>query len=181
MSAILVGTAAKGSTAATAGLFGTAGAVTTAGVTSAGAIGLGVAGQTQQGRAVRADAQSQQNIANFNAQVQKREAAAKRQAAKFASKRQAEETARRKGSLEARLAAAGGLGSPVAADLVAELASEQDLENLIIGFEGEVAATRAESQAELDIVSGKAAKQRGRAKRTGAFVKAGTTLLKGFS
>jgi hypothetical protein len=159
------------------------GLVAGAGQFTAGAAltGLATAGILQSGEASAADAESRQNIANFNAQVQRQEAVAKRTATRFASKRQAKSAARTKGTLETRIAAAGGAGSPVAIDLAAEQASELELENLLIGFEGEVAATQAERQAELDIASGKIARKRGSNLQTASRIQAGTTLLKGFN
>lgn len=130
---------------------------------------------------IKADAKSRQNLANFNAQVQEQEATAKRQATKFASKRQAEKAARIKSSLKARIAAAGGTGSPVATDLAAEQASELELENLLLGFEGEVSAVQSERQAELDRAAGKIAVRRGKSQATAANIQFGTSLLKGFA
>ena len=128
----------------------------------------------------------------------KREAEAVRQKARFAQKRQAERGERIKSALVADIAAAGGLGSPVAADLAAEQAAELELENLLVGFEGEVLAGRAETQAELDRLQAKifgrrageieqvggitsrAFKQRAGRLRTAGFLGAGGTLLTGF-
>jgi hypothetical protein len=149
--------------------------------TTAVLTGVATAGILQAGEAAKADAESQQNIANFNAQVQEQEAVAKRTATKFASRRQAEEGARIKGAQATRIAAAGGTGSLVAEDLAAETASELELENLLLGFEGEVAATQAERQGRLDIASGKISAKRGRNLQTASRFQAGTTLLRGFA
>jgi hypothetical protein len=130
---------------------------------------------------IKADAKSRQNIANFNAQVQEQEATAKRQATKFAQGRQAKEAERIKGTQKVRIAAAGGTGSPVAEDLMAGQAAELELENILLGFEGEVAATQSERQAELDRKKGKIALRRGRNEARAANVKLGTTLLSGFA
>ncbi len=130
---------------------------------------------------IKVEAESRQNIANFNAAIQKREAEARRQRATFAQKRQARKGAQIKSTLTAELGAAGGIGTLVAADLAAEQAEELELENLLIGFEGEVAAERALSQAELDILSGKIAKQKGRSEALAANIRLGTTLLTGFA
>ena len=111
-------------------------------------------------KGIRAEGKSAQNIAEFNAAVQAQQATAERQRATFAQRRQAKRGAAIKSTLIAKLGAAGGIGSPVAADLVAEQASEIELENLLIGFEGETRARRAETQAELDILQGKLARQR---------------------
>ncbi len=178
--------------------------------------GIAVAGQIQAGRAAVAQTQAQaavagarteaeiaqarslQNIANYNALVMEREAEATRQRARFGQKRQAERGARVKSALVADIAAAGGLGSPVAADLAAEQAAELELENLLVGFEGEVLAGRAETQAELDRlqaqiygrrvgplrqigkITSRAFEQRARNLRTAALLGAGKTLLTGF-
>ncbi len=216
MAPVLLGTAAVGGTAATTGLFGTAGAfalaptlITTG--TAVGAIGglqASRSAATQaEAQAVRVGAQTEaqvtqlrsaQNLALFNAAVQRREAEAVRQRARFEGKRQAKRGARVKSALVAKIAAAGGLGSPVAADLAAEQAAELELENLRIGFEGEVLAGRAESQAELDRIQAKLfgrravtqrqiggltrqeLKQRAKNIKTAGFFGAGETLLTGF-
>lgn len=141
---------------------------------------MGAAGQLQAGRAEEAEAESARNMALYNAQVQEREAQAHRQKAAFEQRRQAGRGERVKSTLQAKLAAAGGLGSPVAADLAAEQAAELELENLLIGFEGEVGAQRALSRAELDRLQGRVARRRGKAAVTASRFKAGTTLLTGF-
>lgn len=132
---------------------------------------------------LRAEGKSAQNIANFNAAREKQEAAAERQRGAFASKRQAKRAAEIKSALTAKLATAGGLGSPVAADLVAEQAAELELENLLIGFEAETLARRSEERAKLDILQGKLAKQRGKSAARRANIQfgiQGATLLTGF-
>lgn len=145
-------------------------------------VGAGVkaAGALQKGRAAEAQAESARNIAEYNAAVQEREAQAIRQKGAFEQKQQAKRGARIKSALTARIAAAGGLGAPVAADLAAEQAAELELENLLIGYEAEVGARRALSQAELDRLSGRVARQRGKVAKRAARFEAGTTLLTGF-
>lgn len=188
MATLLVGAAATGlggiggiGTAATTGLFGSAGAFSLAQTAVTSGIALSAFGQYKQGQAAQAQAQSEQNIANYNAKIQQQEAAAKRTATRFESKRQAESAARTRSALKARTAAAGGIGSPVAIDLAAEQASELELENLLLGFEGETTATRAERQGQIDIASGGLSKQRGKAGKTAADIGIGTTLLTGFA
>ena len=126
--------------------------------------------------AARAEGKSAQNIANFNAAVAKQTAKAERLKGKFAQKRQAKRAAEIKSALTAKLGAAGGIGSPVAADLTAEQAAELELEGILIGFESEVAARRAETQAELDVLSGRFAKQRGKAAARSANIQFGVQL-----
>ena len=136
-------------------------------------------------KGLRTEGKSRQNIAEFSAQVAEQEAVAEKSKAAFAQKRQAKKGVAIQSALEAKLGQAGGIGSLVAGDLAAEQAAELELENLLIGFEGEVRATRALNQAELDRLSGKLAKQRGKTAARAANIKfgtqVGTTLLTGFA
>lgn len=127
-------------------------------------------------KSLRTQAKSAQNIANYQADVAEQEAKALRAKAAFEQRRQAERAERIKGSLLAKIAGAGGLGSPVAADLAAEQAAELELENLLIGYEGEVGAKRAESQAELDRLQGKLYRQKGKAAARQANIQFGMQL-----
>lgn len=114
-------------------------------------------------RAARVEGKSARNIANYNAAVMEQEAKAQRAKAGFEQVRQAERAARIKSTLRARLAASGALpdvGTPLL--LQEEQAAELELENLLIGYEGEVGARRAESQAILDRLQGRLAKLRGK-------------------
>lgn len=76
-----------------------------------------------------------------------------------------------------KIAGQGALGSEL---LEEEQAAELELEGLLIGYEGELEAQRALSQAELDRISGKMAIKRGKAAKKAAFIGAGATLLTGF-
>lgn len=134
-------------------------------------------------KGIRAEGKSAQNIANFNAAVAEQGAKAELQKAAFASKRQAKRAVETKSALTAKLAAGGGLGSPVAGDLVGAQAEELELENLLIGFEGEVAASKLESQATLDRLEGELARKRGKSAARAANIQFGVqvaTLLSGF-
>lgn len=142
--------------------------------------GVGVAAAVQAGKAAETEAESQRTLALFNARVQERRAEEERTRAKFAQQRQAEEAARAKSALRARIAKAGGLGSPVAEDLAAEEAEESDLENLLIGFEGEARARLALSQADIDRFNAKLARQRGKTAVRASRIQAGASLLQGF-
>lgn len=135
---------------------------------------MGVFEALSGAKGLRAEGRSAQNIANFNAEVAKQEARATREKAAFAQKRQAKRGVAVKSALVAKLGA--GLTSPVAADLIAEQAAELELENLLIGFEGEVAAGRAESQAELDRLQGRLARQRGKSAARRANIQFGTQI-----
>lgn len=102
--------------------------------------GLMAAGQLQQGRVAQAEAKSAQNIANYNAAVMEQEAKAIRAKGAFEKVRQVKEAARVKGRLRTKIAGMGALESGL---LEEEQAAELELENLLIGYEGETAARRA--------------------------------------
>jgi hypothetical protein len=139
------------------------------------------AGQIKAGQDAAVEGKSRQNIANYNAQVQRNESKAIEQRTAVAQRKQAEAAERRQSTLEAGLGEAGAVttaGSPLL--LQAKQASESELENLNIGFTGREEATAAETQAKLDIAQGKLSRQKGKAKRTGKFIGAGSTLLTGF-
>lgn len=127
-------------------------------------------------KGLRAEGKSAQNIAEFNAQVAEQQAIAERAKAGFAQKRLAKKGVAIQSALEAKLGKAGGIGSPVAADLIGEQAEELELESLLIGFEGEVGAQRAQNQAALDRLQGRLAKQRGKSAARRANVQFGTQI-----
>lgn len=134
-------------------------------------------------KGIRAEGKSAQNIANFKAAVEEQKAKAETAKAGFKSKRQAKAGVAAKSTLIAKLATGGGIGSPVASDLIAEQAEETELENILIGFEGEVASQRALNQAEIDRLGGKLAKQRGKSGARAANVQFGVqvaSFLTGF-
>lgn len=129
-------------------------------------------------KGIRAAGKNQQIIADRNAKVAEANAKAERIRANFEQIQQAKEAERIKGALAASLGAAGGTGTPVGLDLTAEQASELELENLLIGFEGEAKAKSLEQQADLDRLQGKAAlsaaKSRARAANVGFGVQLAT-------
>jgi hypothetical protein len=143
--------------------------------------GLSAAASIQSGRQAAAQARSAQRVAKYNARIQEREAKAIEQKARFEQIQQAKRAARIKSRLRAKLAGSGArmdVGAPLM--LQAEQAAELELENLLIGYEGQVGEQRALSQAELDRLQGKIYKQKGKAGRKAGYIGAGSTLLTGF-
>lgn len=142
--------------------------------TAGGAVISGIAAG-QQGKAAQA-------MMDYQAKVQEREAKAIEQRTRFAQRRQAEEAARRMGRMAAGLGVSGAVPTVGAPLLIqAKQASEYELENLMIGYEGQTAAQRARSQAELDRLQGRIYRRKGRMKATAGYIGAGTTLLTGFN
>lgn len=131
-------------------------------------------------QAAKVEAKSAQNIANFRAQVKVQEAKAIRQKGAFESKRQAKIAAERQSALEARIASAGGAISPVGTELVEEQAIEDELEQLLAGYETEALARRAIDQSTLETLAGQQAKLQGRNLALARNIQFGTTLLTGF-
>jgi len=142
-------------------------------------IGIGVQAESQlyAGRAAEAEMISAQNIANYNAAIMEREAKAINQRTIFEQKRQAEEGARKKSALQLWQAGTGARGSEL---LEEELAAELELENLLIGYEGQILEARAKSQAELDRLQGRLYRERGKTMKKASYFQAGSTLLQGF-
>jgi len=140
------------------------------------------AGQVYSGMAASAEGKGESRLAKYNAQVQEREAQAIEQRGKREGIMQAKEAERRMSTLAARLGTSGVVtteGSPLA--ILAEQATESEQDNLMIGYNAQLEASRARAQARADIYEGKLAKQRGRNKATASYIGAGGTLLTGFS
>ena len=147
----------------------------------AGGTALGAYGQYQGGLAAEAEGKTQQNMANYNAALQEREAKQIEAQTAMQQKQQAEEASRTASTLRAGLGASGAVstaGSPLM--IMAKQASQSELENLNIGYQGMEQATAARSGAALSRMEGLAARQKGRAGKTAGFLGAGSTLLTGF-
>lgn len=96
-----------------------------------------------------------QRISEFNASVSEDDAIEIRKAYLFEEIRALESGKRAKGTLMARAAASGArldVGAPLRA--VAELAREINIDQLLIGYEGENAARRSENQAKIQRMGG---------------------------
>lgn len=145
-------------------------------------VGMAAAGSIQAGRAAAAQAEAQEAMAKYNAQLEERRAKEIEARTSFEQARQAEAGARIMSTMRAEMGAAGVIPSAQTPLMVqAKQASELELENLMIGYEGQVRAGGARSQAELDKIQAKIYKRRGKAEERAGYMKAGTTLLKGFS
>lgn len=132
-------------------------------------------------KGIRAQGRSEQNIAEFNAKVAEQEGKAAKIKSGFESIQQAKEAQRIKSRQIAGIGEAGGAGSPVALDISAEQAIELELENLLIGFEGEVALLRSIQKATGLRLQGQAARQASKSAARRANIQFGTQLLTGFA
>ena len=127
-------------------------------------------------KGIRMAGKSAQNIAEYNAKVAEQQAKAEKLRSGFAQVQQAKAGERIKSALVAAMGAAGGAGSPVAIDITTEQAMELELENLLIGYEGEVRAKRAETQATLERLQGQLTRQRSKAAARQANIQFGMQL-----
>jgi outer membrane receptor for ferrienterochelin and colicin len=138
-----------------------------------GGIGLQVAGTIQTAQAEKAAGEQAAAEAQFQAQLAEREAKSIEQRTQYEQQKQAQASARGMSTLQAGLGASGVVttaGAPLL--LQAKQASEYELENLMIGWQGTEEATMARTQASWQ------RRRAGYEKSAGKAV-AGTTLLTG--
>ncbi len=135
-----------------------------------------------QGRIADSQSKVAKALADRNARVLEADAKARRMKARFDQRRQVQQAQRIKGALTAKLGASGAMlseGAPL--DLIVAQAAELELDNLLIGYAGEVDAARLEDQAGMTRLGGRFARDRGRNIKRASYMKAGTSLLSDFS
>jgi hypothetical protein len=138
-------------------------------------------GQYQQGQAAAAEGEAAQGMAEYNAKLQEREAQQIEAKTAYDQRREAAAADRRMSSLRAGFGASGIVsteGTPLL--IQATQAAESEMDNLMIGYEGQQQAQASRSGASLSRLEGDIARQKGRNQRTGSFIGAGSTLLSGF-
>jgi len=146
------------------------------------AAALAAGGQIYSGLAANAEGKSAQNMANYNAQLSEREATMTEQKTAYQQKLQAEEADRRQSTMRAGLGASGAVTTTGAPLLIqAEQANQDEMQNLMIGFEGQQEATALRSEATLQRMQGKQARKAGKNAMIGGFIGAGSSLMTGFS
>ena len=119
--------------------------------------------------------QAQYDMSEYNAAVDANQAIASQQAAEFEETQHRAKLTRLLSSQKAAAGASGidpNTGSPLS--VMADTAEQGELDALAIRYGGQVGAYRANSQAELDKMQGKAA-------RTAGYYGAGASLLTGAS
>ena len=146
------------------------------------AMAVMAAGKIYEGMAANAQGKSEQNMANYNAALSEREANMTEQKTAYQQKLQAEEASRRQSTMRAGLGASGVVsteGSPLL--IQAEQASQDEFQNLLVGYQGQQEATALRSGATLNRMEGKVARQKGKAGLTAGFIGAGSSLMSSFS
>jgi transcriptional regulator of aromatic amino acid metabolism len=137
-------------------------------------------GQYRQGQAAEQQAEAQAELAEYNAKIAQQEAKAIEQRTIVESRRQAEASARRMGSLHARLAISGVAmsGSPLL--IMAEQEEEDVFENQMIGYRGLAGMQEKETEATLLKHQAGIYRTQGKNAMMAAKINAGATLLSGF-
>lgn len=147
----------------------------------AAGIGMTALGQYQAGQAAAAQAAGQQAMAEYNAKVAEQQAKTEELRSQYESRRQAEAAERYKSELAAGIGASGVVSSEGTPLLIqARQAAEAELDNLMIGYEGQTAASRARSQAALDKMQAGIYGTASRNASMAGMMGAGTSLLTGF-
>ena len=140
----------------------------------------GLYDQLNGAQALRVEGKSAKNIAYYNAEVAEQKAKAEEIRANFDQIQQEKEAERIRSRVSANIGAAGGTGSPVALDIKMEQARELELENLLIGYEGEVKSQQLKSQATLSRLQGDLARQKGKSAARAASVDFGIKVAGAF-
>lgn len=146
------------------------------------AIGANAGGMVMKGVSANAEGKASQALSEYNAKLEEIKAKQIEAVTGVKQQRQAEKASRTMSTLEAGLGASGAVttqGEPLM--MAAEQEVQNELENLNIGYEGQTQAAQARSQAAMDIMEGKQARGRGRAALFGSLMKAGGTVLQGYS
>ncbi len=140
------------------------------------------AGLIQSTHQYNVAARTAKRVGEFNARVSEEEAKATRESTRFQQERVVQEGTRAEGTLNARLGMSGGrmdVGTPLR--VVGELAQEIDINQLLIGYEGEKAARRSENEAAVSRLGGTLTAGTYNAQAAANLIQAGGTLLQGFS
>jgi hypothetical protein len=138
-------------------------------------------GQIYSGMQANAQGKSAQNMAEYNAAMQEREAKQVERKTAMEQRLQAESADRAMSTTRAGLGMSGAVsteGSPLL--IQAKQASESELENLMIGYEGREQATSLREGAALSRMEGKIARKKGKSSMYSSFIGAGSSLLTGF-
>jgi hypothetical protein len=144
-------------------------------------LGLEAVGMIGQGAAASAQAKGQQAVAEYNAKVATQQAAAEQQATLYKQRLTAEAANRTAGTLRANLGASGVVpseGTPL--QLQAQQASQAEIDQLMLGYQGSVAEQQQMDQATLDRLQASIYGKQAQSAMTAGMIGAGTTLLTGF-
>jgi len=144
------------------------------------AIGTQLVGGIMSAQAQAQQGKDQESVMRYNAAVKEQEAKQLEAKAVIDSQRQAEQAERVRSNLRAQLGASGAVvseGTPLL--LQAKQASELEYDNLMIGYNANVDATRLRNGANLDRAQGKMYSRAGSNAATATMFNTGGTVLGG--
>lgn len=139
--------------------------------------GLQAVSQVQQGKAARAQGEAQAAIANRNAILAERQAAAEKTAAAEAAKAQTREGEELLARQRALFAKGGVVAKGTPLSVIADTATTLEADRLTLLREGAVRASQATGQADVFRLQGSAAKAKGRAASRASKLAAAGTIL----
>lgn len=146
--------------------------VATAAIIALGGTGIGLQlkGAQQAGKAAEAQAKSENAWQEYNAKIADREAKQAQETAGFEERKQRKAGERLKARRRTQAGKAGILLEGSFEDVSEEVATELEIDALMIRRGGEVGAQALSSQAQLSRLKGRSAILRGRAKRRAAGI-----------
>jgi len=142
-------------------------------------VSAGAAIKSSQAQA--SQAKSQRNIAQFNAALAERDARTEEARTALEQQRASQEAQRQQSTLRAQLGASGAVvGEGATLRIEAEQAEESELQNLLIGYGGQLNQARFRTEAANLTAQSRLYGQQASNIRTAGFIQAGSTLLTGF-
>ncbi len=145
------------------------------------AVGTMAVGKIAEGQAAKRQAENKAAMAKYNAAVSEQEAKQIEARSRVESIQQAQEAARAQSALLATQGTSGAVMTEGAPLLVqATQATQSELDNLMIGYQGQIAAARARNQAALYRMEAKTLKKKAKSAWTSSLIGAGATVLGGF-
>jgi hypothetical protein len=146
-----------------------------------GGLALGAVGQIMQGSAAASQAKGEQAMANYNAAVANQNAVQTEKATLYKQQKQAEAADRQASTLRANLGASGAVPNEgTALQLQGTQAAQSELDNLMIGYQGQIQAGQYRSQAGLQQMQAGIYGQAAGNDMMAGMLGAGTSLLTGF-
>jgi hypothetical protein len=139
-----------------------------------GSAAFGAVGAIQQGEQANAAAQSDANMAEYNAKMNEIQA---RQAYAGAGRQEEEQRRRARAQIGQSLAASAEAGAGLNGDVLRTSVFDAESDALAIRYEGNLKAQGLKDSAELQRSSAVVARDRGKQAITGSYLNAGSALL----
>jgi len=179
--ALLFGTAATGTAAATTGLIGTAGAFSLGTAATTAGLGLAATSQIQQGRIAEAQGSFAEKVALRNQQALERQRLAEIEAGKIEEGRISRKERFVRAANIAAGAKSGGLLAGSSLNTLADAAFQFSLDRNIARRNALLRGQELSSRGDIMASQGRFAKSTGKARQRASLIGAGGSVLKGFA